>query len=264
MVRPNNEDCFGIDLSINLLVLCDGMGGQAAGEVASKLGVETILDYCRQAARNPQILLVGAYRQELSPETNLLASGIRLSNQVIHEAAESSPTQCGMGSTVVAALVTENVLSVAHVGDSRLYLCRDGSLQQLTQDHSLVMEQVRKGLITREQAEHSELQNVIVRALGALPTVDVDLDQRSVVPGDLILLCSDGLTRMVSDSEIARILAEAPTAQLASDRLVEIANDCGGEDNVTVIVARLKPNSLWHELRKRARKFLGGCRARPR
>ena len=260
MVRRNNEDCFAVDLSINLLVLCDGMGGQAAGEVASKLGVDTILEYCRQAARNPEIPLVGAYRQDLSPETNRLASGIRLSNEVIHAAAESNPSQSGMGSTVVAAFVTENVLSIAHVGDSRIYLCRDGSLEQLTQDHSLVMEQVRKGLITREQAEHSDLGNVIVRALGSLPTVEVDLDERRMVPGDQILLCSDGLTRMVSDPKIAQILAEARTAQRASDRLVETANDCGGEDNITVIVARLKPASLWHALRKRVKTFAGRSR----
>ena len=261
MVRHNNEDCFAVDLPLNLLVLCDGMGGQAAGEVASKLAVDVIMEHCRQASKNPQLPLVGDLQEEFSPQTNRLGSGIRLSNQAIREAAESSPSKSGMGSTVVAAWITGNVLGIAHVGDSRIYLLRDGNLQQLTLDHSLVMEQVRKGLMSREEAEKSSLSNVIVRALGAEPTVKVDVDEMWVKEGDQILLCSDGLTRMVSDEGIGQVLAEATSAQQASDRLVEIANDNGGEDNVTVIVGRLKAYSRWNGLRKLARFLFGGNRA---
>src|SRR5262249_27758555 len=141
----------------------------------------------------------------------------------------------------VAVLVSGNVMSVAHVGDSRVYLFRNGELRQLTEDHSLVREQVRQGLMSPEQAERSELSNVILRALGAEPTVQADVDEVWVGAADQVLLCSDGLTRMVSDAEIARVLSTSPTAQGAADSLVELANEKGGEDNTTVIVARLLP-----------------------
>ena len=263
MVRENNEDSYTVDLSLQLFVLCDGMGGQAAGEVASKMGVDLVLEHVREAAKNPDLAMVGEYKQEFSRQTNRLASGIRLSNEAIHQTAEEKPSTSGMGSTIVAAQLTGNVLSITHVGDSRIYLLRNGELQQLTQDHSLVMEQVRQGLISLEEAEQSELANVIIRALGAEPDVVADMDELWVSEGDQILLCSDGLTRMVSDPAIAQILQETETAQQASDRLVEIANDNGGEDNVTVIVVRLDaPPSLgrWKKLLK----FLfGGNRAWP-
>lgn len=237
------------------------MGGQAAGEVASKLGVDMILEHCRQAARNPQLEMVGEYGQEFSAGSNRLASSIRLSNQAIHEAAEQKPSTVGMGSTVVAAQLTGNVLSIAHVGDSRIYLFREGELRQLTQDHSLVMEQVRQGLISREEAEQSELSNVIMRALGAEPTVQVDLDELWVSEGDQILLCSDGLTRMVSDAQMAPVLAEPfLTAQQACERLVELANELGGEDNVSVILVRLQPSPPPSWWRRAVRFILGGNR----
>jgi serine/threonine protein phosphatase PrpC len=260
MVRSNNEDSFAVDLPLNLLVLCDGMGGQAAGEVASRLGVDVITEHCRQASKNPELAMEGESREEFSPATNRLASGIRLSNQAIREAARSSAATSGMGSTVVAARITGNILSIAHVGDSRIYLFRDGELQQLTEDHSLVMEQMRQGLISREQAEQSPLGNVIIRALGAEPAVVVDVDEVWVKEGDQVLLCCDGLTRMVSDQGIAQVMAEAGSAQQAADRLVEIANEKGGEDNVTVIVGRLKP-SRWSGWRKLKRLLFGGNRA---
>ena len=260
LVRQNNEDRFAVDLSLNLFILCDGMGGQAAGEVASGLGVDTILEHCRQAARAPSVEMFGAYQNEFSEMTNRLASGIRLSNKAIHEAADQHASTSGMGSTVVAARLTGNVLSVAHVGDSRIYLFREGELRQLTQDHSLVMEQVRRGLISREEAEQSELANVIMRALGAEPDVQVDLDELWLNPGDQVLLCSDGLTRMASDARIAAILGEPYTSQQACERLVELANELGGEDNVSVILVRMlppPPPSWW---RNALRTLLGGDR----
>lgn len=233
------------------------MGGQAAGEVASKLGVDIVLEHCRQAARHPELEMVGAYEPEFSAVTNRLASSIRLSNQAIHEAAEQKPATAGMGSTVVAAQLTGNVLSVAHVGDSRIYLFHEGELRQLTQDHSLVMEQVRRGLLSPQEAEQSELSNVIMRALGAEPTVQVDLDELWVNEGDQVLLCSDGLTRMAPDAQIAEVLADRWTPQQACEQLVELANELGGEDNVSVILVRLLPSpppSWW----RRALRFLVG------
>lgn len=258
LVRQNNEDQYAVDLTLNLYVLCDGMGGQAAGEVASKLGVDTILEHCRQASQDPALEIFGEAKSEFSEMTNRLASGVRLSNKAIHEAADQSPTTNGMGSTVVAARLTGNVLSIAHVGDSRIYLSREGELRQLTQDHSLVMEQVRRGLISPEEAEQSELANVIMRALGAEPTVEIDLDEHWLNEGDQVLLCSDGLTRMVPDAQIASVLKEPYTAQQACERLVELANEHGGEDNVTVILVRLEadpPPAWW---KKALHTVLGG------
>ena len=256
LVRTNNEDHFAVDPNLNLFILCDGMGGQAAGEVASRMGVDLILEHFREGSQNPRNGLDGPYREEFSAQTNRLLSGIRISNRAIYEAANGSSATSGMGSTVVAVQISGNVMSVAHVGDSRVYLFRNGELRQLTEDHSLVREQVRQGLISAEEAERSELANVILRALGAEPTVVADLDELWVGAKDQLLLCSDGLTRMVPDAEIAKVLAADQTPQEAADRLVETANENGGEDNTTVIVARLLPPTKgW---RRWLRIFKGG------
>jgi protein phosphatase len=249
LVRMNNEDHFAVDPSLGLYVICDGMGGQAAGEVASKMAVETVVQHIREAGRNPQANWEGAYLEELSAPTNRLGSAIRLSNKAIFDAAASASSNNGMGCTVAAASILGNVMSVAHVGDSRIYLFRDGKLKQLTQDHSLVWEQVRQGLLTPQEAGESDMSNVILRALGAEPTVEVDLDEMWVGPGDQVLLCSDGLTRMVPDAEIAAVLAAAAEPQEAADKLVQLANEKGGEDNTTVIILRLLPSSSgWKRL----------------
>lgn len=262
LVRTNNEDHFAVDPGLNLFILCDGMGGQAAGEVASRMGAEMILEHCREGRQNLRQGLEGPYHEEFSVQTNRLLSGIRISNKAIYEAANGSAATSGMGSTVVAVQVSGNVMSVAHVGDSRVYLFRNGELRQLTEDHSLVREQVRQGLISAEEAEHSELANVILRALGAEPTVVADLDELWVGAKDQILLCSDGLTRMVPDAQIAKLLATDQTPQEAADRLVESANESGGEDNTTVIVARLLPPARgW---RRWLRFLKGGDRSWPK
>ena len=246
--RGNNEDNFIVTPEVGLFVLSDGMGGEAAGEMASKIAVEEISRHMKAVVRNGTAPLMGEPNPQFGEFTNQLASSIRLSNRVIWEAAQHHASQRGMGATVVAALLRSPVMSIAHVGDSRIYLLRAGELQQLTQDHSLVMEQVRRGLITREEAEHSDMQNIIVRALGAEEAVQVDMDEVFVMPGDQVILCSDGLTRMVLDPGIAQVVAEAESPQQACDRLVEIANDAGGEDNITVVVVRVKeprPKGLW-------------------
>ncbi|MBI2818582.1 MAG: Stp1/IreP family PP2C-type Ser/Thr phosphatase [Acidobacteria bacterium] len=261
LVRTNNEDHFAVDPALNLFILCDGMGGQAAGEVASRMGAELILEHFRQGSQNLREGLEGPYREEFSAQTNRLLSGIRLSNKAIYEAANGSSATSGMGATVVAVQISGNVMSIAHVGDSRVYLFRNDQLRQLTEDHSLVREQVRQGLISAEEAERSELANVILRALGAEPNVIADLDEVWVGAKDQILLCSDGLTRMVPDAQIAKVLAADQTPQEAADRLVELANENGGEDNTTVIVARMLPPATgW---RRWLRFFKGGNRTWP-
>src|SRR3954467_15521229 len=208
-VRTNNEDNFGYDARYGIFVVCDGMGGAAAGEVASKLGVDTVLNYFRRAAQTNIYPSVGQTFEGVSERANALASAIQLANQAVHETGSKHAAQKGMGSTVVAVLTRGNFFSIGHVGDSRIYLMRHGSIQQLTNDHSLVMEQVRRGLITREQAEKSEMQNIIIRALGAEETVKPDVDDLIALPGDVLLLCSDGLTKTVKDEWMIGIVQEA-------------------------------------------------------
>ncbi len=157
-----------------------------------------------------------------------------------------------MGATILAAWLDETHMSLAHVGDSRAYLLRAGTLEQLTADHSLVAEQVRRGVMTPQQAEKSELQSVLTRALGTEEEIEVDADELALLDGDTLLLCSDGLTRMVPELEIAATLQELRGAQQAADRLVELAKRHGGQDNITVIVARLgpRPNGWFSKLRR--------------
>jgi PPM family protein phosphatase len=237
-VRENNEDSLRFAPELNLFVLADGMGGQASGEVASRLASETIVAHCQESASTPSLPITGDPLPGFSDFSNRLASAIRLANQVVYQAAQQNPGQHGMGSTVVACWIHAERMSVAHVGDSRAYLFRDGNLQQLTEDHSFVSEQLRRGVITPEQAAHSTLQNVLMRALGVEPEVEPDVDEHLLTERDAVLLCSDGLTRELSDSHIAAVLQEMQDAQAAADRLVFLANQNGGGDNVSVIVVR--------------------------
>jgi serine/threonine protein phosphatase PrpC len=239
-VRTNNEDSYRILEPLNLYVLSDGMGGEAHGEIASALAVETIVKYCMEAKDDSGITLTGAVRDDWSEKTKRLQSSVVQANLRIFESAQAHPEQRGMGATVTAAWLDQGKLSVAHVGDSRAYLLRSGNLQQLTDDHSLVAEQVRRGIITRQQAEESEMQSVLLRALGAHPEVEVDVDEIDIYPGDVLLLCSDGLTRMVTEPEIAGTMQAETNPTAVAEKLVELANERGGMDNITVIVARFQ------------------------
>ena len=238
-VRTNNEDNFGYDTRFGIFVVCDGMGGQAAGEVASKIGVDTILEYFRKAGASARYPVEGQPLEGVSERANALASAIRLANKTIFDAASKNAGHAGMGSTVVAALVKGSFLSIAHVGDSRIYLVRRDSIQQLTNDHSLVMEQVRRGLITPEEAEKSNMQNIIIRALGSEDTVEADVDDMVGQPGDILLLACDGLTKYVKDKVLLEIVKGAPTLQVACERLIQAAKAAGGDDNITCILVRV-------------------------
>jgi serine/threonine protein phosphatase PrpC len=237
-IRENNEDSLCLAPEMNLFVLSDGMGGQASGEVASRLATETIVAYCREAQVTPSSALTGMRIAGVSDTSNRLASAIRLANRVVHQAAEHTAEQRGMGATVVAVWLEEQRMSLAHVGDSRAYRLRGEALEQLTEDHSFVAEQVRRGSMTEQEAASSNLQNVLLRALGVDPEVQVELHEHVLLEGDTFLLCSDGLTRELSDVQIAAILGDAEDAQDAADRLVDLANQAGGEDNITAIVVR--------------------------
>jgi PPM family protein phosphatase len=242
-VRKNNEDCFAIDPALQLYVLSDGMGGEAHGEVASSLAVQTILTHCTQAENSRATPIFGETSPDVSERTNRLASAVHLANRKVYEAAASNPQQRGMGATIVAAWIDGQRLSLAHVGDSRAYVLRGGSLQQLTDDHSLVAEKVRVGILTPQEADASEMQSILTRAVGTHETVKVDTDEQALLVSDSVLLCSDGLTRMVTDPEIASTLLTSTSAQEAAERLIDLANDNGGVDNVTVIVLRVDEKS---------------------
>lgn len=260
MVRTNNEDCFRIVPSLNLYVLADGMGGEAHGEVAASLAVETVVKHCLEGQENPSTPLFGEARTGLSEKSQRLLSAVQLANHKVFHSAEEHPEQQGMGATLTAAWIEGPQLSIGHVGDSRVYLLRTGQLQQLTSDHSLVAEQVRRGILTANEAEQSNLQSVLLRALGTQPEVEVDIEQVSLFPGDVLLLCSDGLTRMATEPEIAGTLQAEPDPQRAANKLVDLANEGGGVDNVTVIVVSLKPEVKgWFSwLRRGAQKSASG------
>jgi serine/threonine protein phosphatase PrpC len=241
-VRTNNEDCFRIVESLNLFVLSDGMGGEAHGEVASELAVETIVKHCMNA-QDSAATMIGSSEPTWSEKTKRLTSAVHLANRNIYDSAEAHPEQHGMGATLTAAWIDGSRLSIAHVGDSRAYLLRSGTLQQLTSDHSLVAEQVRRGILTAAEAEESEMQSVLLRALGALPDIEVDTDEHIVFARDILLLCCDGLTRMVTEPEIAGTLQAETDPTRAAEKLVSLANERGGVDNITVIVVRIGSES---------------------
>lgn len=239
-VRTNNEDSFQILDSQNLYVLSDGMGGEAHGEVASALAVETVVKYCTETKDDADATVLGNTPDNFGDKTRRLQNAVRHANLNIYESAQKNPAQRGMGATLTTVWAGQEKLSVAHVGDSRAYLLRTGNLQQLTSDHSLVAEQVRRGIITPQQAEESEMQSVLLRALGAHPEVEVDVDEVGIFPGDVLLLCSDGLTRMVTEPEIAGTLQAETRPANAAQKLVDLANERGGMDNITVIVVRFQ------------------------
>ena len=258
-VRTNNEDCFRIITPLNLFVLADGMGGEAHGEIASAMAVETVVQHCLDAEANPAAKVLGKVEPNWSANTKRLSTALHLANRNIFKSAEEHPEQHGMGATLTAAWIDRAKLSIAHVGDSRAYLLRAGSLLQLTRDHSLVAEQVRRGMLTVAEAEESEMQSVLLRALGAQADIEVDAEEHILFPRDVLLLCSDGLTRMVTEPEIAGVLQAETDPVRAAEELVALANDRGGPDNITVVIARmLKDSRGWFSwLRRGARKNPG-------
>lgn len=248
-VRKNNQDAFGLETSLGLVVVADGMGGHAAGEVASRLAVDTVMAEVARGFSTGKILWEGEAPLHLTECQRLLISSIRIANQMIFRSAQENPDQKGMGTTIVAALIHAGRVTVANVGDSRLYVWRGGRLTQWTRDHSFVAEQVERGLLTSAEAATAANQNILTRALGTAVEVDVDTQERRLNNGDLLLLCTDGLTRMVPDADIAATLGAVPDAAAVCDRLVKTAVERGGRDNVTVAAARVAGPQWWERLK---------------
>ena len=245
-VRKNNEDSLGWDQRLGVYVVCDGMGGAQAGEVASKMGVDLVLDYFRKGKESGVYPAFGDVPAEVSLAGKQLASAIQRANTAIFETGETKQTQQGMGTTIVAVVLRENFMTIAHAGDSRIYRLRDGVLEQLTQDHSLVAEQVRRGLITVEQAEQSDLQNIIIRALGSEEKLEPDVQDLIASCNDMYLLATDGLTKLVKPDSVKSILESSRSLDAACEDLIKAAKDKGGDDNITCLLLRIVKEH-WYE-----------------
>jgi protein phosphatase len=239
MVRSHNEDSVAADASIGVAVLADGMGGYNAGEVASGMATTVLTTELQHLLASGE---AGGMDGDAGRERaeSILRSEIAKANASIFQAAQSQPQYAGMGTTLVVALFYDNRVTVAHIGDSRVYRLRGDDFAQVTKDHSLLQEQIDSGMITPEQARFSQNKNLVTRALGIDPTVDPEVREYATQPGDLWLLCSDGLNDMVSDEDIAMTLqALSSNLKLASQQLVQMANDNGGRDNVSVVLVRV-------------------------
>lgn len=238
--REFNEDAFQVDLTNGLLVLADGMGGHAAGEVAARIAIEAVSEFITRTAGNGNSDWPYGIDERFSVPANRLRSAIRLANEKIFKEIEQNEELRGMGTTLVAVLALGGSACFAHVGDSRAYLCRAGTLTQVTSDHSWVNEQVGLGLLSREEASRHPFRNVITRALGSREEIAPDITEIAAEPHDTVLLCSDGLTTMLEDAQILQVLLRHATDPgAAAAELIQRANQAGGEDNITVIVAGL-------------------------
>ena len=240
-IRPQNEDAFMSQAEQGLFVVCDGMGGAPAGEVASEMAIQAI-------ARR----LTGTDTDEDStspflPHTTRLLDAVRQSNEFIYGEAQKDPRQTGMGTTVVSAWIREQIAGVAHVGDSRAYLWHNDRLEPLTRDHSLMEAHIEAGLADEGRKLPVEQQNVLLRVLGREPAVEVDVTEVPVQSGDYVLLCSDGLTRMVSEEDLAKAIQMFQEPQQICDHLIATANQNGGADNITVVVVEVT-GGWWHRL----------------
>jgi protein phosphatase len=237
--RKINEDSFLVSPESSLYAVCDGMGGHNAGEVASKMAIETIAAFVERSGVEKEITWPWGLDANLSFDGNRLKTAVRLANARVFQAADNREELTGMGTTVVASIVTGQLLTIASAGDSRCYLVRAGELKQLTRDDSWVSAALGEGILNSDDVEHHPLRNVITKAVGARDTIDLDVVEHQLEPGDLILLCSDGLHGMINDQEISRILGAADAAlEDASASLIEAANEAGGRDNVTVVLLR--------------------------
>ncbi len=238
-IREHNEDTIGTDPDIGLLVLADGMGGYNAGEVASGIAVRTVLSLIKEAVQREDLTVADA-GQGISRTGILLRDAIHRANQLIHHTSKTQSNCEGMGTTIVAGLFFDDRLTVAHVGDSRLYRWRAGQLEQITQDHSLLQELVARGFYSPQEAARAASKNYVTRALGVETSVDVDIRDVDVQPGDLYLLCSDGLSDMVEDEDIHLTISTfGANLETLARQLVLLSNDNGGRDNVSIVLVRV-------------------------
>lgn len=236
--RQHNEDSFLVADEAKLFLVADGMGGHAAGEIASRIAVDSISEFIVHTKEDDGTW-PHAYDEQYTRTTNRLMAALRMANTRVLEAMRKDAKLRGMGTTVVACMADHGKISVAHVGDSRAYMIRNGKISRITNDHSWVFEQVQAGMLTEAEAEKHPLRNVITRALGGALSVNPEASEIDCRPGDLYLLCSDGLTGMVPEDQILELVtANADDLEKACRQLIDVANEHGGLDNVTAILVK--------------------------
>lgn len=233
--REKNEDSLLVSPNLGLFMVADGMGGHQGGEFASKIAVQTVEETIRQILEDPEATISTDDVFNRSDPGEMLRYAIRMASQRIFEEAARNPGLRGMGTTAVALLVKDDKGFIAHVGDSRAYLVRNEEIKQLTADHSLVAEQLRAGFITPEELKNHKFKNIITRSVGFQNDVEIDLLVRDLEAGDRFLLCSDGLTNLVEDTDLHKIVAKNPPKE-ACKKLIDLANKRGGDDNITVVI----------------------------
>ena len=239
--RKGNEDSHFVNPEENLFVVADGMGGHAAGEVASRIAVESINEFICLTGGDEEITWPFGLDENISYDGNRLKTAIRFANKRVIEATREKTEYEGMATTVAAVLVDDTVANLGHVGDSRVYLFRGDGVRQLTSDHSWVNEQLLSGVISADQARSHPLRNVVTRALGGKADLQVEMQVHKIEAGDVLMLCSDGLTTMVPDDEMGKLVHQAGDDLLAAAKsLVAAANNRGGEDNITVLLLKFQ------------------------
>lgn len=252
MIRSHNEDAVFGDASLGIAILADGMGGYNAGEVAS--GIATTLLASNFTREIPQYVPDAGGFSSFSSAGQYLASEVSQANMAVFNTSQNQPQYAGMATTLVVAWFYDNRMLVGHLGDSRLYRLRGSDFEQLTKDHSLLQEQLDSGMITAEEACCSHNKNLVTRGVGVDPEVETEIHDYELLTGDIVLLCSDGLSDMIADAEIASVLQSfGEDLNLAADRLVQTANEYGGRDNISVILVRVKsgfpsPSGWWQKL----------------
>lgn len=242
MKRNHNEDNYLILTDENLCCVADGMGGHSSGEIASKIAVEELAEFFRMTSRDQDATWPFKMEKARNYDENRLATGIKLANKSIFDKASTDQKYKGMGTTIVSVHFTDAAAYVGHVGDSRVYFFRQGVLRQVTEDHSLLNDYLKAKKLTPEEIENFPHKNVIVRALGMKETVLVDVAKVEPQQGDVFLLCSDGLSGMVTDPQMQDILTRTTELEKACSQLIDLANAAGGNDNVTCVLARFHAN----------------------
>ncbi len=240
-VRQNNEDTCLAETALGIFAVADVMGGHASGEVASRMAMDTLRKFLVQAKDDADATLrINGPPDSASPK-DLLAQGVRLANHKIYQASQERSEYRGMGTTLVAVYFPSRSAVLANVGDSRLYQIRSGAIEQMTEDHSLVWEQYKQGLLPKEALSSAPHKNIVTRALGIHPTVEVDLRELSLQSGDILLFCTDGLSDLVEDHEMLGVVMETPeNLDGAARKLVDLANSRGGKDNITVLFIQIE------------------------
>ncbi|NNB92105.1 Stp1/IreP family PP2C-type Ser/Thr phosphatase [Corallococcus exiguus] len=238
MKRNHNEDNYLVLPEENLMVVADGMGGHSSGEIASRIAVDELGEFFRLTSKDQDATWPFKMDKQRNYDENRLATGIKLANARIFERATVDTKYKGMGTTIVSVHFAENGVYVGHVGDSRVYFFRGGILQQVTEDHSLLNDYLKAKKLTPEEIENFPHKNVIVRALGMKEQVQVDVTRVDPLENDVFLLCSDGLSGMITDAQMQDILSRTPELEKACGQLIDLANAAGGNDNVTCVLAR--------------------------